>query len=553
MKMEPLASVLRYPVGNRSLIKMTGKRLSTVQAVAVYCLLTAILAGVPIALHIHGSTAAPATPSTSNSTPYGYPPYQQDTYANLCQAAIDHADNITTYCTSINKEHELRECVDKNLKECSLLKGSTASRVMSPDDEEGYDSYDTDCTKIRQIQEKCPGMYAVTPEEARRNMKDSRTLRGELNKERSEARKDDRERTKDSQKAANELDDKELENDKQHRAEMKALTDRILQLNSDKAKQQLEAFKAAQVQYDNIDKEYMKVRLELRRKVSRAHETKMALGIECRASANTSANQAETELDLRIAEEQKMVRNYRFTNAAGQMRRLLKQKRKRIINRYNLILSKCLAGTEEPGRKIKQEIIKIDNDVADSEQDAREVGARLENLRRMTSENMSALLKSLEDDVASQMTRIQGDMGNLNTDYQNNVNRMRKRRAEAQDNQIRDAIMAGQNQMDLNGRLNEMMADQASSSAEYRCFQKMSQEQIDESRTERANALRGYNNLKRNCKADKDTYVIGACDASRVANDVTEVCKAIMTSNDGSGDTPSSRRSVIKPPGPAPK
>ncbi len=540
---------------------MAGKRLSRFQTMTVYCFFTLVFASTLLfSLKIEANPApAPAPPSAIAPGGYGgfpgYSGYPQDIYGNMCQSTLDHLDNIKSFCTSIGKEDDIKGCVFKNIGTCMKEKGSASSRILGPEDgDDDYgDSYESDCTRIGDIQRDCPGLYAVDPAEARRNAKDSRSMRDDLDKERKEARKDDRQNAKDAQKEMQDLDDEELKNDKQHRAEMKALTDRIRQLHSDKAKQQLEAFKAAQVQYDNIDKEYMAVRKEMRRKVSKTNEVELAWGVECRAAATAAANQAEVELDVRLAEEQKLVRNYKFTNASGQMRRLLKQKRKRIINKYNQILSQCMRGEIDPGTKIKMALKQGKNDVADSDQDSKEIGARLENIRKMTSDNMTALMKSLEDDVANQLVQIQGDMQNLNTDFQANTNRLKTRRQQAQQNQVMDMIMNMQNQKEMNGRLNEAMGDQALASAEYRCYQKMPQSQIDENLLDRSRALKGYSRLSSACRANSDgSYSLGTCDASRLGYDVNGICKGIKAARDANKEDSSSRRSGSRTSGPAP-
>jgi len=464
-------------------------RLSTIQTWAVFSVITLLCS----VAHTEGSVFDEALKSS-----LGGCSGQQTAFNQAVQ-------DIGLICDSLNLNAQtLQKCYKENLEPCTDKKTTTKKHLLASDDPDLGDTGTADCEEIRRFNEQCPGAVSVTPEDAARNRKEIRGLRDDLRKERQEGRKNDAEKLKQNQDEANKIMDEASKNDQDWAKQRKELNDKLRENLKQIDADSMKMIKDMQSQLDQIDMEYIKYRDALRRKISVANDTELAWNTQCRAAANEVASQAEAELNKRMETEALIPRNFRANSLAGKMRRDLKIKRQRIVNKYNETLAKCLRGDAEPGASMKLKLSQVKNDVRDSTAEANDKAARLEKLRQQIATNVNSMAKTLSDERQQAIQSNQQDLTLLDQAHNANQQRLQQRQQQMYQNQWRDSLEQMQAQRELNDRLNDMMGEEAFASAEYKCYDKLSKEDAAEMRSKRAGALKGLFLLQTFCVKKSD-------------------------------------------------
>jgi hypothetical protein len=508
---------------------MTKQWVSTFQTLGVLFVATGVCLA-PICF----SHAADNSPDQPGGNYYPFPP--ADSCATLQKAFSDAYSAVGALCGDSEdsggskKNGSWNQCIRTKLKTCSGKNVEEAkAKILGGTDGDDGDSGSVDpqssCEAVREIKDQCPGLLAVTPEDAARSRKESRNLRDQLDKERKESRQDDADKQKQGQQDANKIMDEQMKNDQDYAQKRKDLTDQLNKTLQGISADSMKAIQDMQTKLDQIDVEYIQYRDQLRRKTSVANDTELAWNVQCRAAANDVASQAEAELNKRMDAEAAFLKNYRFSSLSGQTSRNLKLKRQRILNKYNEFLAQCLAGAKDPGASLKMKLSQAKNDVRDSENEAADKAARLEKLRGQIASNVNAVAQQLSAQKQQAILSNQQELALLDQAHNANAQRLQQRQQQMMQNQWMDNMRQGQAQKQQNDRLNEIMADEATASADYMCYDKMSKEQITDSQKKTSDGLTAIYTLRHLCSLGDEAKK--KCDPS-AGN--TNACAAVQSS-----------------------
>lgn len=476
---------------------MTLKRLLTIQTWAVFSVI----------IFVCSNALAQTTGSITDEAIKSYYGGCSSIRSEISEATAA----IGAFCgiESAMENSKLKQCVEERLMKCGDEAISAKESLLAPDPEEMERDPDL-CGQIEEFNQKCPGAITITPEENAKNRKEIRSLRDDLRKERQEARKNDSDKLKQNQDEANKIMDEANKNDQDWAKQRKELGDKLRDILKQISADSMKMIQDMQKRLDDIDQEYIGYRNALRRKISVANDTELAWNTQCRAAANDAASAAEAELNKRMEAEALIVRNYRGNSLAGKMRRDLKIKRQRIINRYNEVLAKCLRGDTEPGSTAKLKLSQAKNDVRDSTAEANDKAARLEKLRQQITNNVNTVAQTLSDERQQAIQSNQQDMQLLDQAHLANQQRLQQRQQQMFQNQWRDSLEQMQGQKELNDRLNDLMGDEALASGEYMCHRKMSKERAAELNTTRSKAITGFFRIRQYCMPTSNGWVFKA-------------------------------------------
>lgn len=464
----------------------------------------------------------------------------QNLLANVEQAFSD----INAACIGMNESAErLKQCIHDNIVVCVEEARKAGNNFVFPEDDESDDSGGDRCKHIIDVSRKCEGgIYSVTPEEIAKNRKEVRGLRDDLRKEKQEARKNDMDNMKQNQDETNKIMDEENKNDQDWQKQRKELNDKLREMLKGIDADSMKTIKDMQDKLDQIDMEYIKYRDALRRKISMANDTELAWNTQCRAAANEVANQAEAELNKRIEAQMLVARNFRANTLAGKQRRDLKIKRRRITNKYNETLAKCLRGDAEPGASMKLKLSQMKNDVRDSQAEANDKAARLDKLRQQIENNVNTMAQTLNAERQQAIQSNQQDLALLDQAHNSNMQRLQQRKQQMWQNQWLDSVQRTQNQNELNQRFKDLSDDEAALTAEYKCWRKMSKEQTQSSLEQLAKARSAYGRMTTNCRYDAKTkkYVFQSLQCSASPAKANEYCGILGEAAGGPADSSSS-------------
>lgn len=223
---------------------------------------------------------------------------------------------------------------------------------------------------------------------------------------------------------------------KEYRDQRKQMMDENEKKLSEGKQKKLEAVKQAQEQLDAIDKEYIELRDKLRQQADAVSDGEYRWKVDCRASALNDSKKVQAELDKQMAQEQAMVNqiNNSSANLFGLRYRRLNKKRKKIADVYNENLTRCLKGELDPGRNFMNEINKARLVLASLQKSSDEKDVVLKQRQLAVKTQLENLQKDADEKVRKAAERLQRDLADADSDFQQNMQLLQQQQAAAQQN-----------------------------------------------------------------------------------------------------------------------
>lgn len=494
----------------------------------------------------------PASAETTQPPVFAAP---QDPFMLYCASTLDKAEKALSTLQQSCEEGSKTKTVDK--KQCmkDAFRCANAAREVGQTLIEDEGTYEEGCSELQKL---CPE-YAPSAEDAKQAKSDAKQSRRELQKTKQDDQKGDLDRMKQAQEEANKLDERATENDNEWRKNRQELTNKLQTDLSKIEEDKLKAVKEAQDAYDKIDDKYIQIRDQLRRKSSDTNQTELAWNSQCRAEANDVATQAEQEFDKRMAEEDRMIRNFQFSSSAGKMRRQMKLKRKRILNKFNEYLAKCLRGDNGSGSNYRLKLAQARNDLRDSQAQATDISARMEKLRMQMMDNLNQLKQKLDRDTQRVVQQTQDAINQLDQNHNTTAQQIEKQRMQAQMNAMMQSMQGMQKDKQVEQELQDARDEESTASEKALCA-RYSKEQASEKRQENKDIREGLAKLKTLCGNSGSTGT-SACSGTSAAPGITNLCNQYKLYTPAksensqvrqeSSDEPSARPSAAASPTPS--
>ncbi len=376
--------------------------------------------------------------------------------SSTCEAS---RDKISKAVEQFNDACGFNEDCIKSALDCGP-NGSIGKQILESD---GTD--EDHCSTVAQA---CPELLPGG-KEATAERRLTRQERKELEKERLDLQKQQQEQMKQQMEEANKMQedaDKAAEDYRKTKKEAsEKLQETLSKINTEKAN----AVKQAQKEYDEIDKQYIQLRNELRRIASKISNTEFRMGVECRAGADSVARESEKQLDERLKAEAATIQNIQFARAAYRRKQLLQKKRAKIINMYNQFLSKCQRGEVDPGRGIKIELDQLKSQNHDDTATANDQAARLEKLRLQINQQMAELEKQLNEQQQQAVKSNQEEIQEAELMYQQKQQRLQQRQMQSAMQSMQANQLQAKQAENLNSRMDDAKGEDALASARAKC------------------------------------------------------------------------------------
>lgn len=425
--------------------------------------------------------------------------------------------------------------------QCAQAKKKLNKRISNDDGEERVGS--EYCDDIDQfVEQGCAG-FLQDPKDASTSVREYKNELRHLQRDRDKAKKDADEKRQKLQDELNKLDEDAANADKEWQEKRQELAQRI-QEETSRAEEGKTAANADTVKkMDEIDVEYIKLRDQIRRRSSNIAVMNATWSIQCRATAVAAERVAEEEFDRRMAEENKIIKNYAFTRAPRKLKNALKQRRRAVVSKYNETYTRCMNGEINPGAETRAKIIAAQTDQVDSGSLAQEQAQRLEKIKRESLESLQARLQSLETQKQQAILNITNQINALDQNQQINGNRLQQRKMLATQNLQTQMANADKELKNLDEEMVEFRRESLARSAWAQCSDRLPSADIMKSSREGHQAL-----------APTHSTVVDLCEQLNKCNasDLPQICTDVLKATAGPVSNGKSAPAVLEDVRPQP-
>lgn len=373
------------------------------------------------------------------------------------------------------------------IPKCVELKEELDDYLMGGGGDDDDRSHHHDCDELKRfVRAGCTG-FLDNAEEARRDYAEYRRELKDLERDRDRAKKEADEKRKEMQDQLNKLDDDAFKEDKEWQETRRELNDEIQKEIAKAEASKTEAWADTRKKLDEIEVAYMDLQKHIRRLQSSIGVMNAQWGIQCRLAADAAAKEAENEFKARLAEENRIVKNYSFATAARKLQNEMKKKRRKITNRYNEVYARCMRGEIEPGAGIRAKITEMEVQVANETVDANNRVARMERLKKETAETLQSILTSIETQKAQRVASLQQAINELDRNHQVRSNQIAMQKMQLMNEMQIQLSNANKEMGNIADQIEEFRRERIRKSAIAKCSLPGKEEKNE--------ALKAYNKL----------------------------------------------------------
>ena len=312
------------------------------------------------------------------------------------------------------------------------------------------------CDEIIKYIDKGCGHWLNLPKEKNNEQerKELRTRVKELREKGDKLGKEGRKDVRDLEEQLRNSDKDAAKADEDRQKQKRDISEKMQEIMKNADAEKTRGMAELRKKMDEIDVEYIKMKDKHRRLESAVLMVQASKQIDCRAAADAEARVYEADLDKRIAEEAKQIRRWSLSTSSGKKFRETKEKRRLIVNRYNLTFSSCISGRSPQGAAIQKKIMETEQERINTLETANNQAARLEKLRQESMTSLQELQNTIETTKATTLMQQQQRINEIDTAAQRDMMQRWTDKAQVQ-NRLNETLKDNRKEIENNEELLE--------------------------------------------------------------------------------------------------